>query len=93
MNYLALWLVIINLVTFGLYGLDKKRARSGQWRISEKTLLVAALAGGGLGALAGMRVFHHKTRKPVFRILVPLSVLVWTLALILAIQKMTGGAA
>lgn len=69
---LNIYLIMINLVTFALYGIDKKRARRSQWRISEKTLLLTALAGGSAGALLGMLIFHHKTKHWKFRILVPL---------------------
>ena len=62
---------IINLIVFLLYGTDKGKARRDAWRISERTLLVSALF-GCWGALSGMLVFHHKTRKTKFRILVPL---------------------
>lgn len=54
-----------------MYGLDKWKAKSGAWRIPERTLLLTALAGGSVGALAGMLLFHHKTRKPKFMIGVP----------------------
>ena len=87
---IGLWLVVINLVTLALYGLDKKLAKSDQWRISERTLLLAAFAGGGAGALAGMELFRHKTRKPAFRILVPVSIGLWVIILAVAVWK-TGG--
>ena len=64
---LAAWLVIINIIAFCLYGIDKKRAKKGQWRISEKTLLLSAVFGGSIGALLGMYVFRHKTRHWYFR--------------------------
>ena len=69
---IAAYLVLMNLITFATYGIDKSRARRGEWRISEKMLIALALLGGSLGAFLGMRVFHHKTRKPLFRILIPL---------------------
>ncbi len=62
---------IINAIVFLLYGVDKGRARRDAWRISERTLLVSALF-GCWGGLAGMLVFHHKTRKMKFRILIGL---------------------
>jgi len=71
------YLILINIVSFALYGIDKGRAASHQWRISEAKLLLAAWAGGAAGALAGMLVFHHKTRKWKFRILVPAALVVW----------------
>lgn len=63
---LGLYLVAINLVTFAAFGLDKRRAEAGAWRIPERRLLGLAAAGGGLGAVAAQRVFRHKTRKEPF---------------------------
>lgn len=60
-------LIIWNLVTFSLYGADKRRSRKGQWRISEKTLLLSSLLFGGLGAISAGHLFHHKTRKGYFQ--------------------------
>jgi uncharacterized membrane protein YsdA (DUF1294 family) len=60
----------LNLVALALFGADKQRARRHSRRISERTLLLAALA-GPFGALAGMRVFRHKTRKLRFVVAVP----------------------
>ena len=64
-------IVLINMIAFLLFGMDKKRAREGRWRIPEGWLLLAAFSGGAAGALSAMIVFHHKTRKWKFRILVP----------------------
>ena len=64
-------LSVLNLVTFILYGIDKRRARKGRWRISEATLLWMAALGGSLGAWCGMRVWHHKTLHRKFRYGVP----------------------
>ena len=63
---LAVWLIAINLVTFAVYGADKRRARRGAWRVPEKTLFLLPLLGGSVGALLGMRVFHHKTKHWYF---------------------------
>ena len=64
---LAVYLLAVNLAAFVLYGADKRRAKQGTWRIPEKTLFLLPLLGGSIGALAGMRVFHHKTRHWYFR--------------------------
>lgn len=64
---LALWLVCINAATFAVYGVDKRRARQGAWRVPEKTLFLLPLLGGSVGALLGMHVFRHKTRHWYFR--------------------------
>lgn len=63
---LAVWLIAINLVTFAVYGIDKRRARRGAWRVPEKTLFLLPLLGGSIGALLGMRVFRHKTKHWYF---------------------------
>lgn len=65
----------MNLIAFALYGIDKRRAKQGAWRISEYTLLLVALLGGSLGALLGMSYFRHKTRHRKFRYGVPLILL------------------
>ena len=64
-----------NLFAFLLYGIDKRRAVRGIWRIPESVLILSAIAGGGPGAYAGMKFFHHKTCKPVFAAGVPLIIL------------------
>ncbi len=59
-------LLLLNVYAFGLYGVDKSRAKKDQWRIPEARLLWAAGLGGSVSALLGMYVFHHKTRKRAF---------------------------
>lgn len=64
---ILIYLEILNLLAFVAMGLDKARAKAGRWRIPEATLLALAVAGGSIGALAGMHLFRHKTRKPKFK--------------------------
>lgn len=70
-RYFVLYLIFVNMIAFLAYGIDKKRAVRKQWRISEKALLGMAVLGGSIGALAGMKIFHHKTRKAKFFVGVP----------------------
>ena len=49
MNALLYYLIVINIVTFLVYGIDKWRAKQGSWRISEATLLILAIIGGCIG--------------------------------------------
>ena len=69
------FLLIINEVTFFLYGIDKFKATKNKWRIPEKTLLGMAALGGSIGAFAGMKFFHHKTLHKKFAFGVPLVLL------------------
>ena len=78
-NILFVYLIIINIIAFGMYGIDKQKAIKKQWRIPEAQLLAVAAIGGSAGALLGMQFFHHKTRKWKFRLGVPM---------ILAVQLM-----
>lgn len=63
---IASYLAAVNLLACILFGVDKFNASRGTWRISERKLLVAALAGGSPGAFAGRALFRHKTRKHSF---------------------------
>lgn len=65
------YLLGINLVTFLLYGIDKWKAKNGQWRISEANLLWLAVIGGSIGALLGMKAWRHKTMHKKFTIGLP----------------------
>lgn len=66
LDWLQAWLLAVTAVTFVSYGYDKLVAGSGRTRVPERVLLTLAFAGGTLGALAGMRLFHHKTSKESF---------------------------
>lgn len=68
---IVIYLAAVNIITFIMFGADKARAVKGRWRISEAALILAALMGGSIGALAGMRIFHHKTRHRKFTIGIP----------------------
>lgn len=72
---MLIYLAVINVVAFILYGVDKLRAERDEWRISEATLMTVAVIGGSLGAWLGMYVFHHKTRHKKFYIGIPLILL------------------
>lgn len=63
-----IYLAVINIVAFFLYGIDKWKARHDKWRVTEARLIGIALAGGSAGALLGMKVWHHKTLHKKFRL-------------------------
>lgn len=72
-------IALLNLITFIVYGIDKYKARTGKWRISESTLLLLAIMGGSIGALLGIKVWHHKTLHKKFKYGIPLIILAQTL--------------
>ena len=63
---ILIYLLAINLITFLAMYIDKKRAKTEKWRIKESTLFTLVLLGGGIGGIAGMYTFRHKTKKPRF---------------------------
>lgn len=71
LTVLLVYLLVVNLYTFAIYGIDKNRAKTGKWRISEKHLLLAAFLGGSLGAFMAMKTFRHKTKHGLFKWGVP----------------------
>ena len=87
MLWIAAYYLLASLVTFTAYGVDKRRAVRGQWRVPEATLQSLALAGGFPGALAGRQAFRHKLHKPQFTFILyaiaALHALAWTLYLAL----------
>ncbi len=75
-TFLIIYIIAVNLVSFALMGIDKRRAVRHRWRIPERTLLLFALLFGSIGALTGMYVFHHKTKHLIFKIGIPCMLLV-----------------
>lgn len=70
-----LYLVLINVITFFMYGIDKYKAKHAKWRIQESTLIWMAVFGGSIGAWLGMSTWHHKTQHAKFKYGVPLILL------------------
>lgn len=87
MKYLYLWLIVINIITFAVFGIDKKKAIDGKFRIKELTLFVLSLLGGSLGGLIAMHTFHHKTRKWYFKFGIPLILIAWVAMIAWLIYK------
>ena len=80
MKIKTIYFIGINLLAFLLMGWDKYCAIKKHWRISENNLIGLSLIGGSIGTLLGMIIFHHKTKKLKFQVLVPLS-LIWNIYL------------
>lgn len=87
MEILIIYFFVINVSAFAAYGLDKFKARRGTWRIPEKTLLLLAVVGGSIGALGGMYLFRHKTRKRKFSLGVPLIFIIQVIGIVYFIKK------
>lgn len=87
MKYLYIWLIVINIITFAVFGIDKKKAIDGKFRIKELTLFVLSLLGGSLGGLIAMHTFHHKTRKWYFKFGIPLILVAWVAMIAWLIYK------
>lgn len=68
---IIIYLIIINIIGFYMMWSDKRKAKWGKWRIPEHTLFVVTALGGGIGTIAGMYTFHHKTKKLKFTIGLP----------------------
>ena len=64
---IIIYLIIINVITFFYFGLDKTRSELSKRRIPERMLWFLSLIGGSIGALVGMEFFHHKTQKVSFQ--------------------------
>ena len=65
------YVIVINVITLMMYGIDKWKAKHSKWRISEATLLIMAAVGGSIGAWTGIKLFHHKTLHKKFKYGVP----------------------
>ena len=71
MKYILWYLLLINAASFILMLSDKRRAKKKRWRIRESTLILSAVIGGSIGALAGMYTFRHKTKHIKFTAGIP----------------------
>ena len=85
-NSILIFLLVMNILAFAMYGLDKYYAKADKWRISEKNLLLVAFLGGSVGAYMGMKTFRHKTKHPKFTIGLPV---ILTLHIVLGIWLYT----
>lgn len=86
MKYAILYMGLINILTFCVFGIDKKRAIQGAWRVRERSLFLLAILGGSPGAIAGMCYFRHKTRKFYFVAGMPVILTLQIVGLMLAIR-------
>lgn len=72
MEVLIGYLIFINIISLVAYAMDKHKAKKKKWRIPERSLLLAALLGGSVGALIGVFGLRHKSRHLKFVLGVPI---------------------
>lgn len=82
-----IYIFILSIAGYAMMGIDKSRAVRGKWRITERTLFLIALLGGGIGSYLGMKCFHHKNRHLSFRILLPLAAMADLVLIGLLVKK------
>lgn len=82
---IIIYLIVINLIGFYMMWSDKRRAKWGKWRIPENTLFIVTALGGGIGTIAGMYTFRHKTKKLKFTIGLP-TILILEIILIIYLK-------
>ena len=85
---ILIYLTIINVVTFFVYGIDKYKAKHAKWRIPEATLLLLAVIGGSIGAWCGMKAWRHKTMHKKFKYGVPAIFILQVVLAVWIISKM-----
>lgn len=83
---IAGYILIMSIIGFVIMGIDKRRSVYKVWRISEKTLLLIAILGGGIGSCIGMHIFRHKTKHARFTIILPLAGIIYILLLLMLIK-------
>ncbi|OLS03748.1 DUF1294 domain-containing protein [Tissierella creatinophila] len=81
-----IYFVVINIVSFICFFIDKKRAQKELYRISESFLFNVSIIGGALGSLLGMKAFHHKTKKKKFVIGIPI-ILIFNILVIIYLEQ------
>ena len=87
MKYAVAYIVIVNILAFSLFGIDKSAAIQQKQRIPNRVLLLTAVFGGSLGSLVGMYTFRHKTKKWYYTITVPVLLLIQIVAAVLLLSS------
>ena len=88
-KYFVVYLLVVNLITFLLYAIDKRRAIRKAWRIPESVLIGFAALGGSVGAFLAMFLFRHKTKHTKFTVGVPLILFVQIIAVVLLYKHLS----
>lgn len=75
-SYSFLYFIVLNIITFAVFGYDKFLATKNKWRIPERTLFTLSFLGGSIGAIIGMLLFRHKISKSSFYITIAVIIIV-----------------
>ena len=86
-NNIVIYLIVINIIGFFAMGIDKWKAKNNAWRIPENTLFAITALGGGIGTIAGMYTFRHKTKKNKFTIGLPAILILEIILIVYEILK------
>lgn len=81
------YLIVVNVVAFLAFGVDKWKSKRDKWRIPEAQLIGLAVIGGSIGAWAGMKIWHHKTMHKKFKYGLPAILIIQIILAILIITK------
>ena len=84
---IAIYLIVVNVIGFFSMGIDKWKAKNNAWRIPENTLFGITALGGGIGTIAGMYTFRHKTKKLKFTIGLPAILILESILIIYELIK------
>lgn len=84
---MIIYFIVINIIGFFIMWLDKRKAIKGSWRIPEKTLFIITALGGGIGTIAGMYTFRHKTQKIQFVVGFPVITILEIMTIIYFVLK------
>jgi uncharacterized membrane protein YsdA (DUF1294 family) len=88
MKALLIYLIIVNIAAFAIMGTDKHKAQRNKWRVSETSIFILGLIGGGTGIFLGMRFFRHKTKHLKFTLGIPVIVIINIIMLGYILQKL-----
>ncbi|MEG0230303.1 MAG: DUF1294 domain-containing protein [Oscillospiraceae bacterium] len=86
-TFVIIYYILINIIWFILYGIDKNKAKNRKWRIKEFTLLFGGFLGAGFGSFLAMQIFKHKTKHLKFKILVPIFIFLHIILLLIIFLK------
>jgi len=83
---LAIYVIVMNILSFSIMGIDKYKAKKQAWRVPESTLFILAVIGGSFGSITGMYVFRHKTRHWYFVYGMPAILIIQIVIMILLLK-------